>query len=137
MYRNIATPTRQLFAATHAKAKRAAVVWILEQGEHPVDLVSDGTKAVQAIIHRTYDAVLTGVRLRNIDGVDTTAAIRDLPGAQKLKTSYAIVGALKMSNTVNVILVFARSGNVDGAASRRDVPCRDSDRAYNAILEMP
>ena len=131
--RNIAAPTRQLFSAAHAKAKRAAVVWILEQAGHLVNLVSDGTKAEQAIIRRTYDAALTGVRLRNINGADTTAAIRDLPGAHKLTTSYAIVGALKLSNTVNVILIFFRSGDMDGVASRRDVPCKDSDRAYKAL----
>lgn len=133
MDRNIAAPTRQLFLAAHAKAKRAAVVWILEQAGHLVNLVSDGTKAVRAIIRRTYDAALTGVRLCNIDGADTTAAIRDLPGAHKLTTSYAIVDALKLSNAVKVILVFARSGDMDGATSRRDVPCEYSDCAYKAL----
>ena len=133
VHRNIAAPTRQLLLAAHDKPKRAAVVWILEQAGHLVNLVSDGTKAVQAIIRRTYDVALTGVRLRNIDGADTTAAIRDLPGAHTLTTSYAIVGALKLSNAVNVILVFARSGDMDGAISRREVPCKDSDCAYKAL----
>ena len=100
--RNIAAPTRQLFLAAHAKAKRAAVVWILEQAMRLLNLVSDGTKAVQAIIRWTYDAALTGIRLRNIDGADTTAAIRDLPSEHKLTTSYAFVGALKLSNAVNI-----------------------------------
>ena len=106
---------------------------MLKQAGHLVNLVSDGTKAVQAIIRRTYDAAPTGVRLRNIDGADTTAAIRDLPGAHTLTTSYAIVGALKLSNAVNVILVLARSGDMDGAISRRKVPCKDSDCAYKAL----
>lgn len=94
VHRNIAAPTRQLLLAAHDKAKRAAVVWILEQAGHLVNLVFDGTKAVQAIIRRTYDAALIGARLRNIDGADMTAAICDLPGAHKLTTSYAIVDAL-------------------------------------------
>ena len=96
-----------------------------------LNLVSDGTKAVQAIIRWTYDAALTGIRLRNIDGADTTAAIRDLPSEHKLTTSYAFVGALKLSNAVN-ILVFARSGEMDGAtsgATSRGV----SDCAYKAL----
>ena len=88
---------------------------------------------MQAIIRRTYDAALIGARLRNIDGADTTAAICDLPGAHKLTTSYAIVDALKLSNAVNVILVFARSDDMDGATSRRDVPCKVSDCAYKAL----
>ena len=133
VHRNIAAPTRQLLLAAHDKAKRAAVVWILEQAGHLVNLVFDGTKAVQAIIRRTYDAALIGARLRNIDGADMTAAICDLPGAHKLTTSYAIVDALKLSNAVNVILVFAWSDDMDGATSRRDVPCKVSDCAYKAL----
>ena len=39
VHRNIAAPTRQLLLAAHDKAKRAAVVWILEQAGHLVNLV--------------------------------------------------------------------------------------------------
>jgi two-component system sensor histidine kinase/response regulator len=78
--RKTAPFSRHLLVAADAKAKRAAVVETLEQAGHRVDVVSDGTKAVQAILRRDYDAVLIDVRLRNMDGVETTVAIRDLPG---------------------------------------------------------
>ena len=68
-----------LLVAADAKAKRAAVVSALEQAGHRVDVVTDGTRALQAIMRQSYDAVLIDVRLRNMDGVETTAAIRNLP----------------------------------------------------------
>lgn len=72
-------PTLHLLVAADAKAKRAAVVEALEQAGHRVDVVADGTRALQAIMRQTYDAVLIDVRLRNMDGVETTSAIRNLP----------------------------------------------------------
>ncbi|MGB0630015.1 MAG: response regulator [Alphaproteobacteria bacterium] len=78
--RRLARPNLHLLVAADAKAKRAAVVATLEQAGHRVDVVSEGTKAVQAVLRRRYDAVLIDVRMRTMDGVETTAAIRGLPG---------------------------------------------------------
>ena len=133
--RNIAAPTRQLFLAAHAKAKRAAVMWILEQAMRLVNLVSDGIKAVQAIIRWTYDAALTSIRLRNIDGADTTAAIRDLPSEHKLTTSYAFVGALKLSNAVN-ISCFRPERRDRRVRQSRLFPCVRSGELYHGNVDQ-
>ena len=77
--RDIPHTALHLLVAADAKAKRAAVVVALEQAGHRVDVVADGTRALQAIMRQTYDAVLIDVRMRTMDGVETTTAIRNLP----------------------------------------------------------
>ncbi|HEX2257230.1 MAG TPA: ATP-binding protein [Afifellaceae bacterium] len=46
---------------------------------HEVDLVSDGTEAVEAVRERRYDLVLMDVVMRDLDGVAATRLIRELP----------------------------------------------------------
>ena len=77
--RNKLNPALHLLVAADAKAKRASVVEALENDGHRVDVVADGTRAPQAIMRQAYDAVLIDARMRTMDGVETTAAIRKLP----------------------------------------------------------
>ena len=53
---------------------------MLERMGLQVEIVADGLEAVDAIKSRPYDIVLMDIGMPELDGVEATAVIRDLPG---------------------------------------------------------
>jgi two-component system, sensor histidine kinase len=76
---------------------RMMISEILTRLGHRADLVDDGEKAVAAVRSRRYDLVLMDIRMRRMDGVAATKAIRALdPPANKVPivalTGHALAG---------------------------------------------
>jgi CheY-like chemotaxis protein len=53
---------------------------MLKKTSHMVDMVSNGTEAVSAVMRAPYDLVLMDVHMPEMDGVTATGRIRALPG---------------------------------------------------------
>ena len=56
-----------------------------------MDVVSDGTRALEILVRRKYDAVLIDMRLKSRDGIQAIAAIGTLPSK---KAGIPVVGLL-------------------------------------------
>ena len=54
---------------------------MLESAGHKVDVVSNGVEAVQAIETDAYDLVLMDIFMPEMDGINATRKIREIPGA--------------------------------------------------------
>jgi signal transduction histidine kinase/CheY-like chemotaxis protein/HPt (histidine-containing phosphotransfer) domain-containing protein len=52
---------------------------LLNKAGHHVDIVDNGLKAVDAVRHHEYDAVLMDIQMPELGGVEATAQIRGLP----------------------------------------------------------
>jgi signal transduction histidine kinase/DNA-binding response OmpR family regulator len=72
------SPTRPLriLLAEDNPVNQALTVRLLEKGGHQVDVVGTGAAALKALAQRAFDVVLMDVQMPELDGLETTAAIR-------------------------------------------------------------
>jgi CheY-like chemotaxis protein len=86
---------RILVAEDNPVNQEVAAAMLRRRGHH-VDVASNGTEAVAAVLAGRYDVVLMDIQMPEMDGFAATAAIRHLPGGDTLPiiacTAHALSG---------------------------------------------
>src|SRR5262249_2022949 len=67
-----------LLLAEDNKINQQFAVALLHKAGHHVDVVDNGLKAVDAVQHAEYDAVLMDIQMPELGGIEATAQIRAL-----------------------------------------------------------
>jgi two-component system sensor histidine kinase/response regulator len=65
----------RVLAAEDNRINQMLVKTLLEKLGHTVDVVGNGSEAVDAVLSRPYDLVLMDVQMPEMDGVSATEAI--------------------------------------------------------------
>jgi len=73
-------PTLNVLLADDSPTNRQLAVRLLELRGHSVEAVEDGKKAFNAWKRGTFDVILMDVQMPQMDGIETTAAIREQEG---------------------------------------------------------
>ncbi|CCD93589.1 putative Sensor protein [Bradyrhizobium sp. ORS 375] len=102
-------PATILLAEDHPLNQELAVAIISNKWGHHVDVVGNGSEALEAVRRKHYDIVLMDVQMPILDGVEATARIRALGGR------YATLPIIAMTAAVLVDQVesFRRAGMSD------------------------
>ena len=70
----------RILVAEDLQPNQILVAEMLKGAGHDVQVVGNGTEAVEAVRHRHFDLVLMDVAMPEMDGIDATRAIRQLSG---------------------------------------------------------
>jgi len=84
-----------LLAEDNPFNQEVASIMLRKRG-HLVDIAENGRAAVAAVQHKAYDLILMDIQMPEMDGFAATAAIRALPGGERLPivacTAHALAG---------------------------------------------
>ena len=69
----------RILVAEDNSTNQYVITRILKSLGHAVDLVENGVEAIKAVRETAYDVVLMDVRMPELDGIDATKQIRELP----------------------------------------------------------
>ncbi|MBA4015809.1 MAG: hybrid sensor histidine kinase/response regulator [Pirellula sp.] len=86
----------RVLVAEDTPTNQKLISHVLQKRGHHVDIAATGEEAVAAVVQRQYDVILMDVQMPKMDGLQATAAIRALPGRERVPiialTAHAMSG---------------------------------------------
>ena len=86
----------RVLVAEDTPTNQKLISHVLQKRGHHVDIAATGEDAVAAVVKRQYDVILMDVQMPKMDGLQATAAIRALPGRERVPiialTAHAMSG---------------------------------------------
>lgn len=86
----------RVLVAEDTPTNQKLISHVLQKRGHHVDIAATGEEAVAAVVQRPYDVILMDVQMPKMDGLQATAAIRALPGRERVPiialTAHAMSG---------------------------------------------
>jgi CheY-like chemotaxis protein len=113
-------PLRVLLAEDNAVNQRLAVR-LLEREGHNVVVAEDGTQALKALEKEPFDIVLMDVQMPAMDGVETTAAIRNLERSTGARIPIVAMTAHAMAGDRQRFLSLGMDGYVSKPIDSREL----------------
>ncbi len=113
-------PLRVLLAEDNTINQRLAVR-LLEKEGHSVVVAGDGTKALEALERQQFDLILMDVQMPVMDGVETTAAIRQREAASGEHIPIVAMTAHAMAGDRQRFLSLGMDGYVSKPIHSRDL----------------
>ena len=86
----------RVLVAEDTPTNQKLISHVLQKRGHHIDIAATGEEAVAAVVKRQYDVILMDVQMPKMDGLQATAAIRALPGRERVPiialTAHAMSG---------------------------------------------